>query len=267
VERRRVLAVGAHPDDVEFLCAGTLHSLRDYGCEIHIATMTLGDCGSVQHSSQEIRRIRHDEARAAAGVLGASYNYAGFNDFAIFNDDLSNRRTTALLREVDPWLVITHSPLDYLTDHETTSLLVRNACFCAAAPNYDTMSFTTVKRSTAIPTLYYAQPLGGTDIFGKVITPQFYIDVSDCIETKVKMLSCHESQRTWLRAQHGIDEYIGAMRQWSAELGARASSASSRPVRFAEGFRQHLGHAYPQDNVLFTIMGDRVITEPRYTLQ
>jgi N-acetylglucosamine malate deacetylase 1 len=262
VQRRSVLAVGAHPDDVEFLCAGTLHLLRDCGFEIHIATMTLGDCGSLQHSPHDISEIRRKEAEAAARLLGASYRYLGFEDFAIFNDDQANRRVTALLRQLDPQVVITHSPQDYLTDHETTSLLIRNACFFAPAPNYDTLRFTAVRRSTSIPTLYYAQPLGSTDIFGKAITPHFYVDVSDRMEFKTEMLGCHESQRSWLRAQHGIDEYVESARHWSGELGAKAAAASARPVRFAEGFRQHLGHAYPQENLLLTPLGARVIAEP-----
>jgi N-acetylglucosamine malate deacetylase 1 len=264
VQRRLVLAAGAHPDDVEFLCAGTLHLLRDCGYEIHIATMTLGDCGSLQHSPQEVRRIRRHEAEAAAKVLGASYHCLGFDDFAIFNDNIANRRVTALLRELDPQVVITHSPQDYLIDHETTSLLIRNACFFAPAPNYDTLPFTAVTRSTVIPTLYYAQPLGGTDIFGKPIKPLFYVDVSDRMEFKGQMLGCHESQRSWLRAQHGIDEYLESARRWNAELGVKASSASSRAVSFAEGFRQHLGHAYPHENILLTLLADRVIAEPGY---
>ena len=71
-ENKRVLAVGAHPDDVESFCAGTLFLLRELGYQIHIATMTLGDCGSAQHSAQEIRRIRRKEAEAACELLSAS---------------------------------------------------------------------------------------------------------------------------------------------------------------------------------------------------
>src|ERR1019366_3954308 len=155
LDNKKVLALGAHPDDVESFCAGTLFLLRELGYQIHIATMTLGDCGSVEHSPQETRRIRRKEAETACDFLGASYRYVGFSDLSIFNDDTSNRRTTALVREIDPLVVMTHPPHDYMSDHEATSLLVRNACFSAASPNYDNLSFTPVARSPPIPYLYY----------------------------------------------------------------------------------------------------------------
>src|ERR1019366_10191522 len=137
-ETKRVLAVGAHPDDIEIFCAGTLLLLREHGYELHIATLTLGDCGSKTLSPDQIRCIRRNEAETACGKAGATYHYVGFHDFDIYNTDHGNRLVTGLLREVDPAIVFTHPPQDYLTDHETTSLLVRNACFYAAAPNYDT---------------------------------------------------------------------------------------------------------------------------------
>jgi LmbE family N-acetylglucosaminyl deacetylase len=263
-QEKKVLAIGAHPDDVEIMCSGTLFLLWKLGYEIHVATMTLGDCGSTEHPPQVIRRIRKREAQAACEVLGATYHYAGFNDFCIYNDDQSNRRTVALLRDIDPQLVLTHSPQDYIADHETTSLLVRNACFYAPAPNYDTLSFTQAEYSSAIPYLFYAHPVEGVDIFGKKIIPQFYVDVTDCIWLKTKMLACHESQRNWLRAHHGMDEYIESVLGWNASLGEMASKASSRSIGYAEAFRQHLGHAYPHTNILAELLKERIIQEPAY---
>jgi LmbE family N-acetylglucosaminyl deacetylase len=169
---KRILAIGAHPDDVEFMCAGTLFLLRKRGWEIHVASMSLGDCGSLEHSAHELRRIRESEARAACALLDAIYHYVGFNDLCIYNDDASNRRTTALLREIDPAVVVTHPPHDYLSDHEATSLLVRNACFYAPVPNYDTSHLSVSAPTSAIPFLYYTPPLEGQDIFGNPIISQ-----------------------------------------------------------------------------------------------
>lgn len=261
---KRILAVGAHPDDVEIMCAGTLFLLRDLGYEIHMATMSLGDCGSMVHSAQEIRRIRRAEAEDACRVLGATYHYVGFNDFSIFNNDGTKRRTTALLRDIDPGIVFTHPPLDYMTDHETTSLLVRNACFYAPAPNYDTLNYTPTIRSSAIPCLFYADPLEGIDHFGKSVVPQLYVDISSSMERKLEMLTRHESQRTWLRAHHGIDEYLESVRSWNAELARNASAISGRPVQYAEGFRQHHGHSYPGKDILPELLGGKVIPDPSY---
>jgi LmbE family N-acetylglucosaminyl deacetylase len=262
-EITKVLAVGAHPDDVEIMCSGTLFALHQHGHEIHVASLTLGDCGSVQRSAEEIRSIRHREAMKACEVLDATYHHAGFDDLCIFNDDNSNRRVTALLRKVDPSVVITHSPNDYMSDHEITSLLVRNACFYASIPNYET-KIGTVGCTLNIPYLYYAQPVEGIDIFGKKVTPQFYVDISGLMEQKLEMLACHESQRNWLRAHHGMDEYVESMRRFNASLGQRASMVSGRLISYAEAFRQHRGHAYLDDNVITKFLQESVITEPVY---
>lgn len=259
---KRVLAVGAHPDDVEIMCAGTLFLLARHGYEIHVATMTLGDCGSMEHGPEKIRRIRHAEAEDACHALGATYHYAGFDDCAIFNTDRANRRTTALLRDIDPEIVFTHPPHDYMTDHETTSVLIRNACFYGPVPNYDTQSFTSVRRSSSIPYLFYAQPLEGIDIFGKPVMPQFYIDIGDSIEAKLDMLARHKSQREWLRAHHGIDEYLDSVQRWCAGLGKQATAILGREVKYAEAMRQHLGHSYPRENPLPALFGDRLIRQP-----
>ena len=258
-KRQIALAVGAHPDDVEFICSGTMALLGAAGWELHVATLTLGDYGSDKYSAQEIRLIRRAEAEQACELLGASYHYVGLHDFGIFHDDRSNRMVTALLRDVNPGLVITHPPVDYLTDHEVTSRLVRNACFYAAVPNYDTLSLSRVERIATVPWLYYAHPVEGTDLFGELAVPAFYVDISDLIERKAEFLACHASQRDWLRAHHGIDEYLQIMRRWGAEQGKGASEAASRPIEYAEAFRQHRGHAYPKENILAELLEGRVI--------
>jgi LmbE family N-acetylglucosaminyl deacetylase len=262
-EIKRVLAVGAHPDDVEIMCSGTLFALQQLGHDVHVASLTLGDCGSVEFSAEEIRSIRLREAMRACDVLDATYHHAGFDDLCIFNDDNSNRRVTALLREVDPSMVITHSPNDYMSDHEMTSLLVRNACFYASIPNYETKAGTADCTSN-IPYLYYGQPIEGIDIFGKKVTPQFYVDISGLMEQKLEMLACHESQRNWLSAHHGMDEYIESVRRFNTSLGQRASIVSGKLITYAEAFRQHCGHAYPNDNVLTTLLREGVIAESAY---
>ena len=112
-ESIRILALHAHPDDVEFQCAGTLVLLREAGCHVTIATMTPGDCGSAEHDAESIAAIRREEARASASLIGADYFCLEFRDLAIFNDDESRRRVTEALRrtrpDVDP-----HGPADRL---------------------------------------------------------------------------------------------------------------------------------------------------------
>jgi LmbE family N-acetylglucosaminyl deacetylase len=105
----RILAIHAHPDDVEILSGGTLARLGAAGHSIAIVTMTPGDCGSAVHAPEEIAAIRRREAAAAAALIGAQYRWAEFRDLAIFNDDASRRRVTELLREIAPEIVTARS--------------------------------------------------------------------------------------------------------------------------------------------------------------
>ena len=238
----------AHPDDAEFFCAGTLARLQDRRFAVHIASMTPGDCGSTEHGPSDIAAIRKAEGREAAEKIRASYDCLESRDLLVRYDPEHIRGAVEIIRRVRPTIVITHSPQDYLPDHEMTSLVVRNACFAASAPNFDTGRRPAKPATESIPHLYYAAPAAGTDIFGDPVPSTLLIDVSEVIGLKSDMLACHKSQREWLRAQHGLDDYIEEMRRWSATLGREAG------VEFAEGFRQHRGHPYPHDDRLSDLL-------------
>ena len=177
-ESIRILAVHAHPDDVEFQCAGTLILLREAGCTVTIATMTPGDCGSAEHDAESIAAIRREEARASAAMIGADYICLEFRDMAIFNDDESRRRVTEILRRARPDVILTAPPIDYIADHEMTSLLVRDACFAASCPNYATRQWEPATPLGKIPHLYFVDPLEGRDRDGRPSSVDFRIDVS-----------------------------------------------------------------------------------------
>lgn len=240
----RILAIHAHPDDIEFQCAGTLALLKDRGCPITLITMTPGDCGSAELDSLEISRIRREEARRAAELLGADYICLEFRDLQITHDNDSRKRVTEAIRQVRPDLVLTAPPVDYMSDHEMTSRLVRDACFNASVPNYNTGAVNPAAALTKIPYLYYVDPLSGIDYFGKPIHPDFVIDVTQTYALKRDMLACHASQRNWLMTQHGIDEYLASCDRWSEVRGALLG------VQHGEAFTQHRGHPYPHDNWL-----------------
>ncbi len=240
---RRVLALMPHPDDIEILCAGTLLRLGDRGYEIHACTMTAGDKGSSKLSRQEIAAVRREEAARAAAVLGAaSYTCLEFDDLAIVFDNESRRTVAGMLRRIDPRIVITTPPADYMFDHEITSRLVRDACFNAAVKNYEAVG--EGPPCSGIPYLYYSDPLDGHDLFGIPSPIGRLIDISNEIDRKAEALACHFSQRAWLQTQHGIDDYIDSMKRWSAARGALVA------VPFAENFRQHVGHPHPTDDIL-----------------
>src|SRR4051812_34343570 len=127
---RVALAILAHPDDAEFLCAGALARLaQEHGWQIHIASMTPGDCGSMDLSPEQISRTRRNEGLQAASIVGARYHCLEERDLLIFYHERPLEKVVRLLRQVRPEVVFTHSPADYLLDHEMTSTVVRAATF------------------------------------------------------------------------------------------------------------------------------------------
>ena len=247
------LAVLAHPDDAEFLCAGALARLRgEHGWEVHIASMTAGDCGSTEYGPDELSRLRRAEGAAAAAALGGTYHCLGEPDLRVLYGNAALDKVTRLLQAVRPGLVFTHSPDDYHLDHEQTSKLVRAAAFAAPVPNFlhnRPGSREPHPPLAHIPHLYYCDPVDGVDAFGAAIRPGFRVDITAVMGAKARMLGCHETQRAWLRTHHGVDNLVESMRAWGAKQGAAAG------VEYAEGFRQHLGHSYPHDNLLAKLLG------------
>jgi LmbE family N-acetylglucosaminyl deacetylase len=244
-----VLSILAHPDDAEFLCAGTMIRLmHEHGWQVHVASMTPGDCGTKELPAEEIGQIRRGEGAKAAALIGAVYHCLEERDLLIFYNERALERVTRLVREVRPRIVLTHAPSDYLLDHEMTSTLARAAAFGAPVPNlfHDHGHARALEH---IPHVYYCDPVEGKDLLGRKIAPGFAIDVSGVIDTKAAMLSAHASQRDWLWKHHGMDQYVQAMRDWGAERGAGYG------VAYAEGFHQHLGHSYPQENLLGDLLG------------
>ena len=241
---KTILAVHAHPDDVEILAAGALARLSATGHKVLIVSLTPGDCGSRDLSPEAVSAVRRREATAAARHIGAAYRCLEFHDLAIFNDDSSRRRVTELLRAERPDVVLTASPVDYMCDHEAASALVRDACFASSVPNYATSAASPAPALPAIPHLYFMDPIAGVDREGRPVMADFYVDLERHFEIKQAMLAEHASQREWLRAQHGMDDYLLTMERWTREQGRRAG------VVFAEGFRHYRIHPYPDTPLL-----------------
>lgn len=243
---KTLLAIFAHPDDAEILCAGTLLLMKKAGWTVHIATMTPGDKGTVEHTREEISRIRKAEAGESVKLIRGTYNCLGFEDIYIQYSNEAINRTTALIRRLRPSVVFTSSPNDYMIDHEMTSKIVQTACFSAGIKNMevDEAPF------EPVPYLYYSDPLEGKDKFGNSVIPSLYVDISSVIDMKEKMLACHASQSNWLMAHHQGNEYLLSMRRFGEKQGREIN------VKYAEGFRQNLGHGYPQDNILSEQISD-----------
>lgn len=247
--KKTVLAVFSHPDDVELMCAGTLAIFKKSDWDVHIATMTPGDKGSAVHTREEISQIRKSEAAASAKLLGATYHCLEFEDVYVMYSKESINRTTALIRRVQPSVVFTASPSDYMVDHEMTSKIVQTACFCCGIKNMEVQE----EPFEPTPYLYYSDAMDGKDILGNLLNPAMYVDITNHIDMKAEMLGRHASQRNWLLEHHKIDEYILAMKRFAKHRGSEIG------VDYAEGFRQHLGHGYQHDNILKDILGEYLI--------
>lgn len=243
-----ILAIHAHPDDIEFLAAGTLALLARDGHHVVLATMTAGDCGTVNQDAAEISNIRTKEAANSAALIQCRYYHLGFKDMAVFSDHRSRQHVTEFLRAIRPTIVITSSPEDYMADHEATAILVRDACFAAALPNYVTGEEASSTPLAEIPALYFMDPLGGVDRNGTEIIPGFVVDIEKTFDLKIAMLMEHKSQREWLRIRHGLENYVSNMQKWTRQRGALAG------LRIGEGFRHYKGHPYPQDPRLETLL-------------
>lgn len=245
---KTVLSFLAHPDDAEFLCAGTLIRLREAGWDVHIATCTPGDCGTMTEDRWAISATRTSEARKAAALIGATYHCLDGRDIYVVYDQSTLHMAVDLFRQVAPSLVFTHAAKDYMMDHEMASLLARAASFAYGAPNASAFPR---RPESVIPHLYYCDPIEGIDPYGHPVEPTTVVDVSRQMEKKTQMLACHASQREWLRAHHGMDEYVESMKRHAAWRGQRIGKSAG------EGFVQHRGHAYPRNDLLAELFPSR----------
>jgi LmbE family N-acetylglucosaminyl deacetylase len=243
---KTVLTFLAHPDDAEILCAGTLIRLAGAGWQVHIATATPGDCGTMTQNRWDISATRTTEARRAAALINATYHCLDERDGLVVYDKPTLQRSIDLFRRVSPALVFTHAQDDYMMDHVEVSKLARAASFVFGAPN---ISAFPLLPGSKIPHLYYCDPIEGIDSLGRPALPTTVIDVTAQHEKKLQMLACHASQREWLRAHHGMDEYLDSVKRHDADRGR----ILGKP--YAEAFVQHRGHAYPHDDLLTELFG------------
>jgi N-acetylglucosamine malate deacetylase 1 len=244
-----ILAIHAHPDDIETLGAATLALLAARGHRIALCTVTAGDCGSDEHDLAETAAIRRAEAARAAAMIGADYRCGDVPDLGVFNDDPTRRVVTELIRWAAPDIVITASPGDYHPDHEAVSVLVRDACFASSVPNYKTGPAAPL---AAIPHLYFMDPIGGRERDGTRVVGDFGVDVAAGFELKSRMLAAHESQGAWVARQHGIPDQQASMERWTRRRGRDFG------VDLAEGYRQYRHHPYPNTPLLQELLGHAV---------
>ena len=257
--RKVAFAIAAHPDDIEFVMAGTLLLLREAGWETHYLNVADGCCGSLRENAARTRARRAKESRRAAEVLGAHFHPSLVGDLEIYYEPKLIRRLAAVVREVAPTILLTHALRDYMEDHMNTGRLAVTAAFVRGMPNYATQP-----RRTPVPgdvTVYHAMPHGLCDPLGRRVMPESFVDVTRVHATKLEALSEHKSQQNWLEVSQGMNSYLKTMEDQSRALGTM-----SRRFKFAEGWRRHshLGLCAPDADPLREALKKNWRANPAY---
>ncbi len=216
-----ILAVGAHPDDLEILCGGTLAKYAGRGDRVTMAVATNGEVGSATLSKTEIAAIRHLEAAASAKVIGAELIWMNYPDEFLFSTAETRLAFLNMVRGVNPDVILAHAPTDYHPDHRTAGQILWDIRVMTTVPNIQTDN----PPCSKIPEILYMETIAGIDF-----TPEHYVDISESFARKQQMLECHKSQAAWLVNQYGMSylefiDYIGRYR------GLQSG------VRYAECFR------------------------------
>ncbi|WP_138478767.1 PIG-L deacetylase family protein [Dyadobacter bucti] len=236
--KKVAMAVAAHPDDIEFLMAGTLVLLKNVGYKIHYMNLSTGNCGSTVHDSERTTRIRLKEAQNASEVLGATFHPPITNDFEIMYDVELLRKLAAVIRKVRPSILLTHSPSDYMEDHMNTSRLATTAAFVRGVPNFATGEPATSNYNCAI---YHAVPHGLMDPLRQKVYPEMFVDTASVQPIKRKALEAHQSQQEWLQDSQKMNSYIQAMEDFSLEIGNMSDA-----FEHAEGWRRHTHYGFSE---------------------
>lgn len=236
-----VLAAAAHPDDIEFMMAGTLLRLRDAGAQIHMWNLANGHCGTARYSRGEIIRLRAAEAGESARLAGAVSHAPLFDDLAIFYDRESLARVSAVVRDIAPTIVLTHSPQDYMEDHQNTCRLLVTAAFGRGMRNFVTDP-PRPARDGAVA-IYHGLPHGLRDSLGELVRPDCYVDIGAVRVRKRALLACHRTQKDWLDVSQGLDAYLNDSEAKAAEVGRMSGR-----FEFAEGWRRHGSLGFGPEN-------------------
>jgi LmbE family N-acetylglucosaminyl deacetylase len=219
----RLLAVVAHPDDAELLCAGTLARAARDGAQIGICVLCQGDRGQPEPPLENLSELRRKETAAAAALLGAELLLGEFGDGTLQDDAPTRSRVCELLRRFRPTLVLGHAQTDYHADHRAASALVDACSWIAASRGLAT-------ESAALPR---PVPVWWMDTLGmQRFEPGFLVDVADFAELKEQMLACHQSQ-----LQRGTDSgFVPLLEELRTQYRARGRQAG---VAAAEAFQVH----------------------------
>jgi LmbE family N-acetylglucosaminyl deacetylase len=211
--------------------------LKRAGYEIHYLNLSRGNCGSIETDSSTTAKIRLKEGKKAAQILGAHFHPPFCNDMEILYDLKTLRRLAAVIREVKPAILLTHSPADYMEDHMNTCRLAVTATFARGMPNFKSIpSRPTEAYDCAI---YHGMPHSLTDNLRRKIIPGGFVNTTSVHGKKLEALKAHQSQQSWLDSSQKFNSYLQTMEEISLKVGRL-----SKKFKHAEGWRRHLHFGY-----------------------
>lgn len=253
-EPRTAMAIGCHPDDIEFMMAGTMFLLKKQNISLHYMNVANGNCGTLEYNREEIEVIRRKEAQTAAAYLGATWYDSIANDLEVVYDLDLVRKVAAVIRQVAPDIILIPALLDYMEDHMNTARIAVTAAFTNGMPNFYTIpQVDPIQKEVA---LYHALPYGLHDGLSRKVQAQLYADISSVIKQKEEMLASHTSQRNWLDDSQKLDSYTQTMRDMSEQVGK-----DSGKFAFAEGWIRHnpLGYSAPDYKPLEKVLHSYIL--------
>jgi bacillithiol biosynthesis deacetylase BshB1 len=175
-----ILAIGAHPDDMELICGGTLVRANMLGRSTGILDLAAGEM-----ASRGTPDLRAKEAAKAAKVMGVSVREnLGFPDGGIQNTPDTRAKVAVVIRRLKPKIVITHSQHGRHPDHPTVAQLVRDACFVAGLKKI-APEFAPHRPLKVIHALSFREDNQ---------KPTFVVDITDSFEKKLEAIACYSSQ-------------------------------------------------------------------------
>jgi len=258
-DKPKVLALVAHPDDIEFMMLGTMLMLQKKGWEIHYMTIADGCCGTDVDPKDVIATKRKAECQAACKLVGAVWHPAACHDLEVFYNWDIGAKILGVVREVKPKIILTQSPDDYMEDHINSCRLAVSAAFCRGMLNAPCEPKLPVFQDDIV--VYHAIPHGLMDPFRRLIEPEFFVNVEPVMQQKWDCLACHKSQKEWLDVSQGMDAYQITMKGFMANLGERSGKFA-----YAEGFRRRswLGFSANEWDPIKEVLGDDVVANPKY---
>ncbi len=220
-----VVAIGAHQDDIEFTCLGTLLRCKDRGDEVTFIVASGGELGQSPDTQKGVdaaglRKQRNAETGAVADAMGARFVSLGQKDGSVHNTDATRLALVEALREAEAELILAPPQLDYHPDHVASSTLAADAALLAGIPGYSCAH----PPLPAVPALYWVEPAASIGF-----QPSTFVDISDVMERKLELCRKHESQLKYMREWVGLD-LIHYAQTVSAFRGIQCC------VPFAEGF-------------------------------